>query len=124
MLDGASDSAIRCLERSARLCPVMRMIHWGVLGTAYRNAGRYQDSIEAFKSCIRRFPDFIFGHSGLAVAYSLNGDNELAANEVAEVLRQDPTYTVERFTNPNLYRDNAIMEISAKALREAGMPES
>jgi adenylate cyclase len=123
MLDGATDSAIRCLERSARLCPTMRTIHWGVLGTAYRNAGRYKEAIETFKGCIRRFPDFIYGHSGLAVAYVLNGDDELAAHEVAEVLRQDPTYSIERFTNPNLYRDKSIMDVSAEALRKAGMPE-
>ena len=124
MLDGATNSAIRCLERSARLCPVMRRVHWGVLGTAYRNAGRYEEAIETFKGCIRRFPDFVYGHSGLAVAYGLNGDDELAAREVAEVLRQDPTYTIERFTNPNLYRDKSIMDVSAEALRKAGMPES
>jgi adenylate cyclase len=124
MLDGATNSAIRCLERSARLCPIMRTVHWGVLGTAYRNAGRYEEAIEVFKGCIRRFPDFIYGHSGLAVAYALNGDDDLAAREVAEVLRQDPTYTIERFVNPNLYRDKSIMDVSAEALRKAGMPES
>jgi adenylate cyclase len=123
MLDGATNSAIRCLERSARLCPVVRTVNWGVLGTAYRNAGRYEESIETFKGCIRRFPDFIYGHTGLAVAYGLSGDDELAAKEVAEVLRQDPTYTIERFTNPNLYRDKSIMESSARVLQKAGMPE-
>lgn len=123
MLSGDAKSAVRSIERSARLCPVMNSVHWGILATAYRNAGRYEEAIETFKSCLRRFPDFVFAHAGLAVAYSFAGEDDLAKREVMEVLRQDSAYSVARFITPDLYRDKSVMAASADALRKSGLPE-
>ena len=114
---------MRSLERANRLCPTLNSVKLGVLGTAYRNAGRYDDAIQTFKHCLERYPDFLYAHTSLAVVYSMMGETDAARRQVEETLRVDPGYSVHRFTTPNLYRDPAVMEQCAQALRQAGMPE-
>lgn len=123
MLSGDAVNAVKNVERSARLCPVMNSLHWGILATAYRNAGRYEEAVGTLQSCLKRFPDFVFAHAGLAVAYSFAGDDEMAVREVKEVLRQDPDYSIKRFVSPDFYRDKSVMAKCADALRKAGLPD-
>ena len=96
----------------------------GVLGTAYRNTGRYDELIQTFQACIDNFPDWVFSHTGLAVSYGLKGDHHAAAEKVKDILRLDPTYTVSRFIQPDLYRDKSVMKACAAVLRRAGLPDA
>lgn len=123
MFQGEPQDSVRSLEQAMRLCPTANSVKFGVLGTAYRNAGRYEDAIQAFKRCLVQFPEFIYAHTSMAVVYGLMGDEASARREVEETLRMDPTYTVTRFITPNFYRDPAVMERSAEVLRRAGLPE-
>ena len=124
MLLGNPHQSVKSIKRSMRLCPILNTVKFGVLATAYRNAERYEEAIQTFNDCLKRFPDFIYAHSGLAMVYGLKGDNPAAEREVNEVLAIDPGYTIERFITPNLYRDKSIMGRCADALRSAGMPEN
>lgn len=117
------DESIRSLERSWKLCPILNSVKLGVLATAYRNAGRYEEAINAYQLSLEQSDDFYFAHSGMAVIYSMMGDDTAAAAEVQKALVMEPTYTVERFINPNMYRDPSIMQQCAEALVKAGMPE-
>ena len=101
----------------------MNSVKFGVLGTAYRNAGRYEDAIQTFRRCLAQHPDFLYAHTSMAVVYGLMDDLDAARREVEETLKKDPTYTVARFINPNLYRDPEVMARSAEVLRRAGLPE-
>lgn len=123
MFLGEVDEAVRSLEQSTRLCPTLNSVKLGVLGTAYRNAGRYEEAIQTFKRCQELYPDFVYAHTSLAVVYGMQDDLEAARREVEETLKMDPSYSVQRFISPNLYRESAVMERSADALRRAGMPE-
>jgi adenylate cyclase len=123
MLLGKSDEAIRSLEHAMRLCPTVNSLKLGVLGTALRNAGRYQEAVQTFRRCLEHHPEFHFAHASMAVVHGMQSDLESARREVARTLQLDPTYTVERFMTPNLYRDRTIMDRCADVLRSAGMPE-
>jgi adenylate cyclase len=123
MLRGEADEAVRSLEQAIRLCPIPNSVKFGVLGTAYRNVGKYEKAIQTFKRCLELYPDFVYAHTSMAVVYSMQDDLAAARREVEETLKVDPTYSVQRFISPNLYRDSAVMERSADALRRAGMPE-
>jgi len=123
MFRGEFEDSVVSLEHANRLCPTLNSVKLGVLGTAYRNAGKYEESIQTFKLCLERYPDFLYAHTSMAVVYGLMGDLKAARREVAETLRVDPSYSIRRFVTPNLYRDPEVMEGSAEVLRSAGMPE-
>jgi len=123
MLLGESDEAIRSLEHAMRLCPTVSSIKLGVLGTAFRNAGRYPEAIQTFRRCLEQHPEFLHAHTSMAVVFAMQGDLESARREVAHTLQVDATYSIRRFITPNLYRDKTVMERCADALRRAGLPE-
>jgi adenylate cyclase len=123
MFMGESDAAIDSLTRAMRLSPVPNSVRFGVLGTAQRNAGRYEDSVAAFKECLKLFPEFLYAHTSLAIVYHMMGDHDAAAREVELTLEMDPTYTVQRFVTPDMYTDSSFMARNAEALRAAGLPE-
>ncbi len=124
MFLGEADAAVESLERAIRLSPLPNSTRYGVLGTALRNAGRYEEAVATLKACLRRFPDFFYAHTSLAIVYGMMGDEAAARREVARTLEMDPSYTVARFVNPNLYLDPAIMARCGEVLKAAGMPES
>lgn len=123
MFLGESEAAIGSLERAMRLSPIPNSIRFGVLGTALRNAGRYEQAIAIFEECLRRFPDFVYAHISLAIVYGMTGNQQAAEREVQQTLKVDPDYSVQRFVNPNLYRSPSVMERCARILRNAGLPE-
>lgn len=124
MFLGRFDQSIVSLEKALRLAPIPSAVRLGVAGTSYRNALRFDKSIEIFRKLIEREPQFLFGYTGLASSFALKGDMDGARKIVDEVLRIDPQYTVERFCTPDFYRDPAIMKGCARALAEAGMPRA
>ena len=124
MMAGEPEKSITSMTRAIRLSPVVPATRLGVLATAYRNAGRFEESIQVFQSVIENYPDFVWAHTGLATTYGLAGNDRAAAHEVEIALKMDPTYTVERFTTPDLYLDKSVMQASAAVLRKAGMPSN
>ncbi len=123
MFLGRADEAIESLERSMRLSPLPNSTRFGVLGTALRNAQRYEEAIATFEACLRRDPEFLYAHTSMAVVYGMMGNYPAAEQEVKATLDSDPTYTVKRFITPNLYRSPEVMERCAEELRKAGLPE-
>lgn len=121
MFLGQTEDAILSLERAIRLSPVPPSIRLGVMGTVYRNAGRYEDSISTFQQLLERYPDFLYAYTGLAASYAMDGQMDLARAMVTEILKRDPAYTIERFRNPDLYASPEVMERCAIALEAAGL---
>lgn len=123
MFMGEADAAVDSLQRAMRLSPIPNSIRFGVLGTALRNAGRYEEAVATFEECLRRFPDFVYARVSLSIVYGMMGDQEAAEREVQRTLSVDPHYSVQRFVNPNLYSSPSVMAQCAKTLRNAGLPE-
>ena len=120
---GEAPAAIENIKRALRLSPMPNAIRFGVLGTAQRNAKLYQEAVATFEECLRRFPDFVHAHTSLAIVYGMMGNLQAAKTEIQKTLKVDPSYTVQRFINPNFYRSSSIMEQCAKILKEIGLPE-
>ena len=57
----------------------------------------------------------------LAAAYVLSGREDDARKEAAEVLRIDPTFSVERHFSNTPYKDQAELGRMKEALRKAGL---
>ncbi|MCZ6627341.1 MAG: hypothetical protein O7E56_03830, partial [SAR324 cluster bacterium] len=114
---------IENLKRGMRLSPTVTAPRSSILGTAYRNAGQLELAAATLETTVKRFPAFISGRVALASCYSLMGKDQDAKQEVAEILRRDPTYTIARYTSPNFYRNKKTMKKWADSLRKAGLPE-
>jgi len=86
--------ALAAVEKAIRLDPLNRVNYLQTQGTAYAELGKWEEAIRALKAYLRRYPEHIWSHARLAVAYSNRGDRDDARAETAEV---------ERFTtlNPN-----------------------
>lgn len=122
MLNGDSKAAVKSLKRSVKLCPIMVAISYGLLGTAYRNAGLFEEATETFNDCLEQFPDFYHAHVGLATIYIVQGLAEKARKEAEEVLRAVPNYTVKQYLTPNMYKDKSEFEYWGQVLAKAGIP--
>ena len=123
MFNGTPLEGIENLKRALRLSPIKTAPRSTILGTAYRNAGKLDLALAILEDTVKRFPAFVSGRVALASCYALMGKKQEAKQQAGEILRQDPTYTIARYTTPNLYRNKESMDKWADALRKAGIPD-
>ena len=123
MFDERPLVAIENLKRSIRLIPVVTAPRASVLGTCYRNSGQLDLAVSALEEAVQIDPAFNFARVVLASCYSEMNSKTEAKREVGEILRRDNTYTVSRYTSPNLYRNKKTIDKWPGALRKAGLPE-
>ncbi|MFX1265854.1 MAG: tetratricopeptide repeat protein [Promethearchaeota archaeon] len=120
---GRYEEAIQSLEKGIRLNPKGPVPFFTFLGWAYCFAGRYEDAIATLKKAIDLAPDSPIVHTHLAAIYSLSGLEKEARAEVAEVLRLNPKFSIERYGKVMAWR-KAELEPWLAALRKAGLPET
>jgi tetratricopeptide (TPR) repeat protein len=83
--------------------------------------GQYDEAIRILKTIVEKQPDQTRAHAGLAEAYMLSGREDYAREEAAEVLRIDPTFSVEPFYRNQPYKDKVEVDRRIGALRKAGL---
>jgi adenylate cyclase len=123
MFNGTPLEGIENLKRAIRLSPMVTAPRSSILGTAYRNAGQLDLAVAMLENTVISSPAFISARVALASCYALMGKEQEAKQEAQEILRRDPTYTITRYTTPNLYRNKETMEKWAESLRTAGIPD-
>jgi adenylate cyclase len=127
LYSGRYEEALTLIKKAIRLCPIPRTWFPAVLGQAYNNLERYEEAIPVFKQLLERCrkgecpPDW--AQRGLIVSYIGVGREEEARAEAEELLRADPTYSLEKYSKSNFYKDPARLERFLSALRIAGIPE-
>jgi adenylate cyclase len=94
MYAGRTEEALDLMKKGERLNPLIRCNM--SLGSAYREAGQYEESISEFKGCIESNPNNIIAHLALTGTYALSGRYEEARKSWSEVLKLDPEMTVEK----------------------------
>jgi len=109
------------LKKAILLNPYPPAIYYMLLGYAYRAVGDYEKSIETLRKSIEISPKDLFSHVGLAAAYALAGREKDARSAVAEVLRINPEFSVEKHIEriPQINKQKA--EFFADALYDAGL---
>jgi TolB-like protein len=121
---GRQQESIAPLEKSIRINPMAPSLYFRRLGLSYRDTGRYEEAIAAYKKAINLAPDSLYGHVGLAATYSLAGRDEEARAEASEVLRIQPKFSLERLAKRVTYKNKADIDRAIDALRKAGLPET
>ncbi len=121
---GRPEKTIESIKKAIRLNPVASSFHLQILGAAYASTGRYEEAIAALKKALRRAHNRLFPHLGLAITYSLAGREEEARAAVAEILRLDPKFSLERVSRILSFKNQSDTDRFVDTLRKAGLPEN
>lgn len=103
-----------------RLNPYHPERFWNHLGRAHYTAGQYSEAVAALSRITR--PDYTH-HALLAAALGQLGDKTAAAAHAQEVLRQEPTFLVQRCLATSHYRLDTNRDHLREGLLKAGLPE-
>jgi adenylate cyclase len=109
------------IKKSIRLNPFPPAFYLHHLGNAYRAAGQYDKAIEAYKKSIKREPNNIFAHIGLAGTYSFTGREKEAHEAALEVLKIDPEFSLKNFAKVAPLKNQEQLKRYIEALRKAGL---
>jgi adenylate cyclase len=122
---GEPARAIEVLEANMRLDPLQPLIYptsW--LGSANYLLKRYGEAVRLARQCTSRQPNLQAHRVLLGSAYAQLGQLEEARKEAAEVLRINPSFTIESWKRMAVYKNPKDTEHRIDGLRKAGLPES
>ncbi len=117
---GYPEEAVALGEKSLALNPNYPPVYLGILGNAYRLAGRLDEAIAAFESMNARSPGF--GLVDLVIAYSENGQADKSKDAAARLMAARRDFTIASWRKTQFRRDKTRLEADAAALRVAGLP--
>ena len=121
---GRPAEAIDALEKAIRLNPrnpLYLETYLVVLGGAYSSTGRVEEAITTLKRAVSLVPNDPVPHQTLAAIYSALGREEEARAEAAEVLRLNPSFSLEGLKQRLPFKDPAVAEQYLASLRKAGL---
>lgn len=104
-----------------RLNPRYPPLYLVILGTAYRETGRYEEALAPLKKALILNPNLGPAHLNLAACYAELGRLEEARTEGAEVLRVNPNASLEVFKQYVPFKNPADLERFLASLRKAGL---
>jgi adenylate cyclase len=115
------EEAIPFMQQAIRLNPYPPGLYFRSLASVYRFAGRYDESLVAYKKALNLSPDDIFGRLGMTSLYVLMGRMEDAKHEAKEVMRLHPDFSLESFAKTVALKcQSAVIEMM-ETLRKAGL---
>jgi adenylate cyclase len=115
------EEGIGLMEKAMRLNPRYPVWYLERLGAAYRVVGRCEEAIVQMKRVVTLKPNNPPAHFVLAICYVELGRQAEAEAEAAEVLRINPTFSLEVFKQNIPYKDQALLERTLAAARKAGL---
>jgi adenylate cyclase len=114
------EEAIPLLQKAIRLNPNAQSWTFVFLGHAFRNTGRLEEAVSAYKKVLKRAPDHLIAHVALTTVYSLMGREEEARAEAQEVLRINPKFSLIRFKKTALvFKDESENDMVFNAMTKA-----
>ena len=118
---GRSEEAIALYKKAMRLCPFPPSYYYLNLGHAYRSTERYKEAITEYKKTLHLTPKNVFAFAGLAICYSLLGQEEEARAAAAELLKINPNFSFNGYVKRLPYKNQALKERWRDALQKAGL---
>ncbi len=121
MMAGRPEEAIPLLKQAIRRNPMPPGWYFIILGNSYRMIGRFDEAIVELKKAIAYSPDELGAHLTLASVYVEAGQLEVARLEAAEVMRIQPTFSLENYAKGMFYKNQVHSDRFLDALRKAGL---
>jgi len=121
MIGGRPEEAVPPLKQAIRRNPNPPGWYFLMLGSTYRLIGRFDEAIVEIKKAVAYSPDDLLAHVGLAAAYVEAGRLEEARAEAAEVMRIQPTFSIESYAKVLPNKNQAYSDRMTEALRKAGL---
>jgi adenylate cyclase len=119
---GYASEAIGQIRRALALNgPNFQPWHLGVLGNAYRLAGRPEEALPAFRAYHARSPGF--GLADIVMIQEQAGHLEDARGTAALLIEARPTFTVKSWLRTQFRVDTEQVAADLASLRSAGVPE-
>lgn len=118
---GQPSDAIPVIEHAMRLNPRYTPNYLWALGQAHRLLKNYDDAITIFRRVITRNPDHLIAHVMLTSCYVETEQLDEAKLEAQEVLRINPSYSVEVSNRRSPYKDTDQTRRQTDSLRRAGL---
>jgi tetratricopeptide (TPR) repeat protein len=120
---GQPAEAIEEITIAMRLAPYYPTWFLNCLGQSYFLAGRYEESIVAYKKLIEREPERIDVYPWLAVINSAMGQDNQARIEAKKLLKKKPTFSLKQWRSTLLFKDEAVNDRIIYYASKAGLPE-
>jgi len=122
---GHFEEAIAMGEKAIRLHPFCPWFYQFHLAMSYGMAGRYEEALALYREVLDRAQkeafNPLFAYIGLAEVYSEVGRVEEAHTQALEILRIDPSFSLDNWSKTQPFRDAAHLEKCLVALRKAGL---
>jgi len=120
---GKAELAIKLIKRAFRLNPIPQPYYYSFLATAYRLIEDYEKAIEFAEKSLSINPDQLPPYLTLAASYSFLTRTEDARRVVEEILRINPSFSLEYYANILPFKNHEKSDKLIDALRKAGLPE-
>jgi adenylate cyclase len=117
------EEAIPLLKESIRLNPFAPAAQFQVLSGAYCQTRKHEDAIEMAKLAVQRAPESHSSYVQLAAVLSAGGRDDEARAAAAQVLKINPTFSLEQFARALAFKNQEHLNYMIAALRKAGLPE-
>ncbi len=114
------EEAVREAQTAMRLNPLDPGWYCGVLGHAYRYAGRFEDALSILSEYNRQSPGF--GLVDMILTYADMGDSEKAASHAKALLTARPDFTVATWARTQNCAKPERLATDRQSLIDAGLP--
>jgi adenylate cyclase len=121
--NGRADEGVRMMKRVMRLDPFHTPVYFTWLGNAYYMIGHYEESFRNLMTAASRLAVHRPTRVWLAAAAAQIGDADVARKAVAEVLKQQPDFTITHWLDLLRLVKQIDTERLADGMRKAGFPE-
>jgi len=120
---GKPGEALPQIDRTIRLGPRPEgWWHW-LQALCLNQLGRHEESIAAMKRHLSISPNALFPQVFLVSLYVSAGQEQLAKAQAQEVMKIDPTFSVDAFLKGwDFYKDPSTIKGYAQNMRRAGLP--
>ena len=123
MFSGRSEEALELQKKAIRLNPIPEITYIVNLANAYLHCGQYDKAIALFKKATQVNPDHLLARLWLTVCLIFSGRRKEAFKSTEKVLKINPKYSLEYFSQWATYKYKSDLERMVEALRKAGIPE-
>ncbi len=116
-------AALEYMDKAVRLDPVLSPFDLEGYGIAYRMLGEYEKAIDVYQRALKIRSDRWQVYLGLAVNYSLSGQDNNAGSAARELLKLNPEFSIEYFKKNISYKNQDQNDLLIDVYRKLGIPE-